>query len=531
MKVKNIFILIAILFTTFVIVACSEDANKSEEGSEKSEGNSHISEENGGELKITLSAQPPTLDPMMTSSIDTGAVARNIFETLVTSNAEYQPVPMLAESIDESDDGKTYSFNLRQGVKFHNGEEMTADDVVSSMNRWIEKSPVAGEVIGNASFEKEDDYTVVLNLAKPSSGVLDILASPKQFPAIMPANIIESASAEGVTEYVGTGPFELVEEKPNQYIHLSKYEDYQAVEGEASGLAGKREALVNDVYFYIVKDTSTRLAAVQTAEYDVISDVPFEQYDRVKENESVKTHLDPYGHLLAIYNKKSDMFSDQKMRQAVNTAINTEEIMLATFAHEELYELDHGYMNKDQKDWYSEAGIESYNQANEEKAKKLLDESGYNGEEINLIVTKDYSEQYDSAVVLEGQLRNIGMNVKLETFDWPTLLERRDDPKAWDILVTGYSTVSTPSQILYFSPNEHGWSDDEKFQNLLTEIDHATSQEEAQELWSELQGYAWNDYVPVSNFGTYRLIAAATDKVEGLGFLLGPIVWNTKVTE
>ena len=520
---KKRLLLSVLLVLLLVVTACSKDesASGSEGSKEESKGKS--------ELKLTLSAQPPTLDTVATNSVDSATVARNVFETLVTPNGNFQPEPMLAEKVDLSDDGLTYTFTLRQGVTFHNGKEMKAEDVVASMNRWMEASVIASEVLKEATFEAKDDYTVVLQLKAPSSGVLNILASTKQFPAIMPKEIVETATSEGVTEFVGTGPFKVEEVKQNQYIHLTKYEDYQPVESEADGLAGKREALVDNVYFYIVKDAATRLAAIQSGEYDVNTDVYFEQYDVVKQDSNIETFPDQYGNLLAVYNKKSGLFTDKKMRQAINAAINTEDVMLATFSHEELFSLDHGYMSKDQKDWYTEKGLESYNQADAKKAKALLEEAGYNGEEINIIATSDYSEHYDSAVVLEGQLRELGLNVKLETFDWPTLLEKRKNPEAWDIMVTAYSTVTTPAQIYYLNPSDHGWTSDEKIAELLKQIDAAPSVEVAQPLWAELQEYASNDYVPVSPFGTYSLVAAARNNVKGFKIFQGPIVWNTSV--
>src|SRR5690625_6811466 len=112
------------------------------------------------ELHVAITAQPPTLDPSMTVSQVALNAASNIFETLFTLNEQYEPVPMLAESVDISDDGKTYTIKLREGIKFHNGKEMTSEDVVASMNRWVETSSRAKSLLTDATFEAEDDYTV-----------------------------------------------------------------------------------------------------------------------------------------------------------------------------------------------------------------------------------------------------------------------------------------------------------------------------------------------------------------------------------
>lgn len=123
---------------------------------------------------------------------------------------------MLAESYEVSDDGMVYTFKLRQGVKFHNGEEMKADDVVASMNRWLELSAKANTLIGGSVFEEVDDYTVKMTANQASSDIIMILASPIQFAAIYPKEVVESASEEGITEYIGTGPYKLAEWKQDQ---------------------------------------------------------------------------------------------------------------------------------------------------------------------------------------------------------------------------------------------------------------------------------------------------------------------------
>src|SRR5699024_642386 len=231
-----------------------------------------------GELRVAHNAQPPTLDPHMTTAGVTSDMSRIAFETLLTVDFDYQPMPMLAESVEESDENKVFTFHLREGVTFHNGKEMTAEDVVASMNRWLERSGVASEAFGNASFEEVDEYTVVLELEESSSIALDVLASKEQFAAIMPKEVIDEADAEGVKDLIGTGPYEFVEWKHDQYVHFTKFDDYQSVDVPADGLGGKKEALVKDIYFDIVTDASTRVAGIQSGEYDIAFAIPFESY-------------------------------------------------------------------------------------------------------------------------------------------------------------------------------------------------------------------------------------------------------------
>ncbi|GIN89332.1 peptide ABC transporter substrate-binding protein [Siminovitchia terrae] len=487
--------------------------------------------ETASEMRVALTGQPPTIDPMMTPGASTKQVARHIFEQLLTLNSNFEPVPMLADSVDKSDDGKTYTFNLRKGVKFHNGEEMTADDVVASMNRWIEQSSVAKATFGDSQFEKVDDYTVELKLNEPTLDTMEVIASPKQFSAIMPKEVIEKAGKDGAKEYIGTGPFKFSEWSQDQFIHLTKFEDYSSLDTEADGLSGKKEALVDDLYFDIVTDPATRLAGLQTGQYDVSLSVSNDNYEQVLGDESLNTYKDLYGNITLVYNKEKGPFTDFKLREAVNTAINSEEVMLAVFGHSDLYEIDAGYMNKAQTNWYNDSGKDVYNQGDTAKAKEMLKQAGYNGEEVRLMVTRDYDYQYNAAVVLQDQLKAIGINVKLEVYDWGTLLDRENDPNNWDLLVIGFSTVTTPSQVLYLTNNQHGFTNDKKIAELLDSIKTSNDQEKAKALFKELQDYGWHKYLPVSNIGFHYDFITTLDKVDGFTVFDGPVLWNTSVSK
>ena len=177
-----------------------------------------------------------------------------------------------------SDDGMVYTFKLRQGVKFHNGEEMKADDVVASMNRWLELSAKANTLIGGSVFEEVDDYTVKMTANQASSDIIMILASPIQFAAIYPKEVVESASEEGITEYIGTGPYKLAEWKQDQYVKLERYEDYQPSPNASTGLADAKDVVSDVIYFRVVTDSATRIAGVENGQYDIAEDVPLERY-------------------------------------------------------------------------------------------------------------------------------------------------------------------------------------------------------------------------------------------------------------
>ncbi|WP_368652636.1 ABC transporter substrate-binding protein [Ornithinibacillus sp. 4-3] len=511
-----------ILLITLVLVGCgSSDDEGSSGGDNNSSGNSV--------LKIAIDAPPPTLDQPVSTATSARDASRFIFEGLLTTDSEFQAVPMLAESVD-TEDNKTYTFKLREGIKFHNGEEMTAEDVVASMYRWMEQSTVTGNVFNDATWTADGDYTVILELANPSSLTLDTLASAKQAAGIMPKEIVENAPASGVEEYIGTGPYKFVEWKQDQYIHYTKFEDYQPLDTPADGLSGKKEALIDDIYLYIVTDTSTRIAGLQTGEYDFAYGIPYDYYGQINGDENLETILTPAANQMIGFNNLEGIATDAKVRQAINMAINNEEVMMAAFPNPEFFWLDSGYMDRDIVNWYTEAGSEHYNQADIEGAKKLLEESDYNGEEVRFLATRDYDHHYNTSLVVTEQLKEIGLNVKLEIYDWPTVLDiQGNQPSEWEMYMTSASTVSTPPQLIGLSPRFGGVYPE--VSDLISEIETAPTQEEAFEYWDELQGKLWEEYLPIVNLGGYNTLYGHNKKVEGIETLTGPIFWNVSINE
>ncbi len=481
-------------------------------------------------LDVAYMAQPATIDPHTSNTSATSDIARNIFEQLVAFDENYEVAPLLAESYEEADDGKSITFHLREGVTFHNGKEMTADDVVASMERWRGLSGKAIAFLSESEFVKEDDYTVVLKMDKPLTIAKYIIAMSTTFAGIMPEETVESADeATGIKEFIGTGPFKFVDWKQDQHIKLEKYEDYQSPTGEASGLVGKRVALVDQLTFHFVQDSSTRTAGIQTGEYDVVMNIPPDNVEQLKGDPNLQLHIDPLGYLTSIFNKKQGLFTDQKARQAVNLAVDKEEVMLSAYTSEEIFTLEHGLLSEDYVNWHNDAGIEEYNAYDPERAKQLLQEAGYNGEPIRIITTRDYEDYYNGGVVLQQKLEQIGANVELEVYDWPSLLEKRTDENAYDLYMMGFLHATDPTQIQYLDSRYDfpGWTDHAVFDELLDELVVAPTPEEAKEIFAKLQAENWA-YLPAIKYGDYKRAHATRQNVSNFQFFHGPVFWNVE---
>ena len=209
--------------------------------------------------------EPQTLDPMASTADLVSIIMQHVYEPLYTFDANWNVAPMLAESMPPiSKDGLVYTIPLRKGVKFHNGKEMTSDDVVASLKRWMDMAPrgkaVAKEI---KSLEAKGPNTIVITLNRPYAPLLAHLALPYGFAAIMAKDSI----ATPLTQFVGTGPYMFKERKPDQYVQLVRFDGYSARSEPASGYAGKREALLDELRFVPVPNANTRVEGSLSGQY------------------------------------------------------------------------------------------------------------------------------------------------------------------------------------------------------------------------------------------------------------------------
>mgnify|MGYP001209311603 FL=1 len=511
-----------------LLVACSSDSSSDSESSSSDDSSSETA--TGGEINIAYSAQPPVLDPQVGNAVITAEVMGHVFEPLLTTDSNYNIKPSLAESWEQSEDGLTITFKLREGVLFHNGEEMKAEDVVASMNRWKDGPGGRGQ-FEDAEFVEVDEYTVELQMEKPlSTALVAIAQGSSSFSAIMPKEVIEAADPDTVHEFIGTGPFKFVEWKQDQYVHLTKFEDYVGIDEPADGLFGKKEALVDDLYFHFVLDPSTRVAGIQSGEYDIAHEVPYDSVDQLESDQNIENQFLPgAGTLIAFLNKKEGrLFNDVKAREALATLIDHEEMLHGAFTDERFYQLNHNMMMPHQEElWYSDAGKDKYNVNDPEKAKQLFEEAGYNGETVKIMTSRDYEFMYNAAVVLEQQLEAIGVNVELEVFDWATLLSNMVDENDYDYDINmvwlGYKPEPTAHHFLQKVVS--GYTADPELDALREKFESQPTLEEALPVYDELQEWFY-EYLPAIKIGDYSRIDATRTSIDNYQFSDRMILWN-----
>ncbi|MGG1658163.1 ABC transporter substrate-binding protein [Brevibacillus sp. NRS-1366] len=522
-------LLSVILSVGLSLMGCSSStpsANSSSQTSEQAEA----APKEKNELRVALSVSPPSIDLVKTSTTVALQVGWHIFEPLVTLDKDYKPTPMLAKSYQVSEDGKEITFTLREGITFHNGKALGVEDVIASLNRWKELSPNGKTALANATITAKDNDKVIIKLDKPSGTLLTSLAFPQQGAVIMPKEVIDSATEEGVKEYIGTGPFKFVEWKQDQYILLEQFADYKALSEPANGLGGKKEAKVDRIYFHTVPDAATRVAGLQSGEYDFADELPFDNYEQLKADPNLVTVVvKPQKYVGLIFNKKQGLFSNVTARQAVNAALDQEVIMMGISGNPDFFRLDHSLMFAEQP-WHSDAGKEKYNQKNPELAKKLFSDAGYNGEPVTIITTKDYDYIYKSSLMVKDQLEKIGVKVNFEIYDWPTMVSKRSDETKWNIFFTGFPTYTNPAQTLYLDSRNKwpGWYNNPEMDALLDELRHTISFEEQKAIFDKIQTLYWED-LPSVKLGDLHGLAAHRNYVKGYHYFMDSPFWNVSV--
>ena len=484
-------------------------------------------------LNIALSGQPEHLDVAMSSmDIASEVVFISVYEKLVAFTDDSRVIPELAESWEITDGNTVYTYHLRQGVKFHNGEEMKAADVVASMNRWIDAATNARGLVGDSRFTALDDYTVQIRLETGTLYLNEMIAGLGQQAAIMPASVISAVGAgELVQEYIGTGPYYYADWKADQYISLKAFDGYQpyGTQGDYSGWGGYKTAWYDEVRFYFPGDPGAVVAGVQTGEYDMCDQIGGDQYALFDGSSDFTIFSREAEMPMLIFNKLQGVGADAAVRRAVQAVVNCDDLLYAAYGSRDLYNLYSSYMFSDSATWYTDAGTEKYNQADPEAAKTLFAEAGWSDSDVLRILVNSSSSGYVAeAQVIQEELRAIGVKCEILAYDSASYSDTRNNhPEAWDAFITGFGPKVLPNMNLFLStgwPVEGSGCTDERVQGDLAAIATGADLATAQNTWTELQRYMYEEYVPVVKFGSTMLSGVSRSDITG-AFIKERLVW------
>ena len=416
-----------------------------------------------------------------------------------------------------------------RAVPFHNGKEMTAEDVVASLNRWGKVGSRGVTAYRNVdSVTASDKYTVVIRLKEAFAPLLAFLALPSSAAVIMPKDVADAAPAGPARDFIGTGPYKFSEWTPNRQIRLTRFIGYAARSETPSQYAGRREALADELIFYPVGSVATRIAGVQSGEFDIADQISTDSYAQLKADARVVPEVQPTGTwLVFFFNKQSGLMANVKLRQAVLAALDMSPILQATIGNSDLYAVRPNLYPQGTT-WYSDAGKQWYNQKNPDRAKQLASEAGYKGETIRWITTQQFDWMFKSSTVAVDQLQKAGFKVDMQLYEWAGVIERRAKPAEWEFFTTGHGFVPDPSLIDVFSPTYPGWWDTPRKKDLFAEFNRATDTETRQRLWHRLHELVFTEggWVKAGDFFAVQLRSRELSTYKYAG--LTSIFWNVQ---
>ena len=378
---------------------------------------------------VAMAADIRSNNPGVNRDDNTDDFMLQLVEGLVGYAEDGTVSPLLAEKVEASADGKSYTFKLRQGVKFHNGAEMTSADVVWSWNRYMDPKTdwrCLTEFDGRNGLKVEaidapDARTVVMRINAPNALFLDTLA---RTDCAMAAVIHkDSVKADGSWDKpVGTGPFRFGEWKRGEYFTMMAFDGYKSPkEGKVDGYVGSKRPLLKDVKFLIVKDPATVKAGLVSGAIDMSEILPSDVED-LRKNPKIDVQVMPNAvrHVF-LMQTRDPLVGNAKLRQAIAASLDMGELVavatnnLGKPNNSPIYG-GSAYYGPVQKQGFSHDPA---------KAKKLLQEAGYKGEKIVILANKRPTvPSFNAAVVAQAMMQSAGINADIEVLDWATQLDR-----------------------------------------------------------------------------------------------------------
>jgi peptide/nickel transport system substrate-binding protein len=450
----------------------------------------------GGEIRVAITAPPPGWDPTISTSQEIPRVVyNNVFEGLVKFDRTGAIVPALAESWTVSGDTLTWTFNIRPGVKFHDGSDLQLSDIVTKFERA--RDPESGHTHSeyySAITEITADEaagTITFVLSEPRSGLLFDLARADSI-------IYPAASAETQrSEPIGTGPFRFVNYIEGSEVRLERFEDYWQPE----------LPYLDAATFVIISDPNSRFAALQSGDIDLIGvALAPEQFIQLQGNPELQgTQGTATTEITLAMNNAREPFSNKLVRQAITHAIDKEALVsgaffgLGTPIGSHMSPAEPYYI--DLTDTYP---------FDPERARELLAEAGYpDGFTVSLELPEPYNLERRSGEVVAQQLAQVGITAEVSIVEWATWLSRIFTGGDYDMTIIGHSE---PRDInVYGDPEYYYHYDNPAVAALLDEIQAAPSEEAANALYQEIARIIADDAVNVWLFSSPYLVAARAD--------------------
>ena len=493
-------------------------------------------------LKMVPQNDLRVLDPIWTTAYASRNHGYMVFDTLFALDADMKPRPQMVGAHEISLDGLRYSFTLRDGLKFHDGEPVRGVDCVASLQRWMARD-VLGQSMAAviAEMTPQGDKSFSIRLKSPFPLLLDGLAKVSTLlPVIMPERLAKTDPHQQVTEMVGSGPFRFVKDEfePGHRVVYIKNADYVPRSEPPSWASGGKMVKVDRVEWVYIPDQATAAAALADGEVDWWEQPPADYFPRLSADKNIQlVNTNKLGQMTMLrFNQLHPPFDNLKMRQAILAVTDQAEFMSAISGDPENWSVCASFFT---------CGGPMANDAesdlltgprNWDKAKQLIAEAGYKGEKIVFLHATDTLSSNGPGLIAADLMQKLGLNVDVVEMDFGALVTRRaskepPDKGGWSAFVTGWVGVDgldpSVNQALRTNGGDawFGWPNDDKLEALRAAWLVAPTLEERRALAVQIQRRAF-ETVPYVPLGKYTTNTALRRNLTGLIEAPPVLMWN-----
>jgi peptide/nickel transport system substrate-binding protein len=502
----------------------------------------------GKTITAVMHSDLRVIDPGFTTAYITRDHGYMVYDTLLATDSSFKVQPQMADW-KVSDDKLTYTFTLRDGLKWHDGAPVTAEDCVASLKRWGRNDNMGQKLMDfTARIEPIDAKSFALKLKEPYGLVLESIGKPSSYvPFMMPKRLAETPAGQQIKEQIGSGPFKFVqaEFQPGVKAVYEKNTDYVPRKEPPSWTAGGKVVKVDRVEWVTMADAQTAVNALQSGDIDFMENPSFDLLAVLKGNKDIKIEtLNKLGfQTLGRMNFLYPPFDNVKVRRAAFLAMNQKNVLDALVGNPEYYKICGAYFVCGTPLATEEGAETLIKGSGMAEARKALAESGYDGTPIVIMAPGDVVTLKAQPIVAAQLLRDAGFKVDLQATDWQTVVTRRASQKppkegGWNMFFTNWVGADVMNPIANASIGGRGtkggwfgWAEDARIEQLKDAYARSSSPEEQMKIAADIQKQAYDQviYIPL---GQYLAPSAWRKSLSGvLDGPATPIFWNIDKSE
>ena len=494
-------------------------------------------------IRAVMHSDLRTLDPILSSAYIARDHGYMVYDTLVAMDANFRIQPQMADW-KVSDDKLTYVFTLRDGLKWHDGKPVTAEDCVASLKRWAAVDGMGQKLMDfTASLEPTDARTITLKLKEPYGLVLESLGKPSTLvPFMMPKRLADTPPGSAIPEQIGSGPFKFIQSEfqPGVKAVYEKNKDYVPRSEPPSWTSGGKVVKVDRVEWITMPDAQTAANALQAGDIDLLERPSFDMIPILQADKDLTSGVmnglgfQTIGRLNFLY----PPFDNIKIRHAALLAMNQKDVLDALTGNPQYYKICGAFFGCGTP-LATEVGADTLLKSGDiAEAKKLLAEAGYDGTPVVILAPTDVISLKPQPIVAAQLLRQAGFQVTVQSMDWQTentVFASQKPPKdgGWNMFFTNWGIADIMNPVVNAPLNSKGrkggwvgWPEDPQMEALRDAFVRASSSEDQKKIAAQIQARAFEQttYIPLGQY-----VATSVWRKELTGVLDGPatpVFWN-----